>query len=164
MTRNTAGGTLPRTRDRTHDAELAARTHLISSRMLSLPPHRGRVSGLTSPLPQLAARRLLEYISNNIALSLRIAELANAVMLSRSHFSRVFVLTFGTTPHRFIMDLRIAVAQDLLKNTDQALSDIAIECGFADQAHFSRVFASLRGVAPGMWRRGARMAGTTVVV
>jgi AraC family transcriptional regulator len=135
-----------------------ARLQLISSALPSMGQNRPRVSGLVSPLPHHVARRLLEHISENIALRLRITELAAAVPLSRSHFSRMFILTFGMTPHRFIMKSRVEVARALLETTNHALSDIAVECGFADQAHFSRVFVKVRGIAPGMWRNNFRSA------
>lgn len=135
-----------------NDAGVLARLQLVSSTRVCTEKNHRSVSGLVSPLPHHLAHRLLEYISENIETRLKITELAAAVTLSRSHFSRLFVMTFGMTPHRFIMKSRVEVAQVLLENTNHALSDIAVECGFADQAHFSRVFVKNRGIAPGMWR------------
>ena len=135
-----------------------ARLQLISRTFLSTQPHQRRICGLVSPLPHRVAHRLLEYIAENIALSLTIGELAAAVTMSRSHFTRMFILTFGMTPHRFIVKARVEVAQALLEGTSHSLSSIALECGFADQPHFSRVFAKIRGIAPGLWRRTYRIS------
>jgi len=83
-----------------------------------------------------------------------ITQLAAHVKLSHSHFSRAFKVLFGRTPKRFILERRIERALDLMLATDNRLCDIALACGFADQAHFSRVFRRVIGLAPNAWRRG----------
>jgi AraC-like DNA-binding protein len=85
-------------------------------------------------------------------------DLAALTGLNQYHFCRVFRRSFGETPHGFIVRRRIEKAQGLMLKDDTALSRIASECGFADQAHFSRTFRKRLGVSPGEWRR-ARFAG-----
>ncbi|WP_345774966.1 helix-turn-helix domain-containing protein [Sinorhizobium prairiense] len=41
----------------------------------------------------------------------------------------------------------------MLLESDAALSEVAISCGFSDQSHFTRVFSSIVGTTPGAWRR-----------
>lgn len=82
-----------------------------------------------------------------------IADIAEACGLSRSYFIKAFRQTVGTTPHRWLLEQRVQKAQELLRMPGQSITDVALLCGFADQAHMTRVFTSLVGVSPGAWRR-----------
>ena len=82
-----------------------------------------------------------------------LAELAAACRFSVSHFTRAFRQTHGMSPHRWLLHRRAERAKELLRSIDLPLVDVAIQCGFADQSHFTRVFAKLVGTAPGAWRR-----------
>jgi AraC family transcriptional regulator len=82
-----------------------------------------------------------------------LAELARACKLSPSHFARAFRQTTGQPPHRWLMEQRIEKAKQLLVDTPLSLAQIAQRCGFADQSHFTRVFAQLVQSSPGQWRR-----------
>jgi transcriptional regulator GlxA family with amidase domain len=57
------------------------------------------------------------------------------------------------------MTTRIEMARGLLTNSAAPLAEIAGMCGFADQSHFSRVFARMMGTSPGAWRRGIGLRG-----
>lgn len=82
-----------------------------------------------------------------------IADIAEACGLSRSYFIKAFRQTVGTTPHRWLLEQRVQKAQELLRMPGRSITDVALLCGFADQAHMTRVFTSLVGVSPGAWRR-----------
>jgi AraC-like DNA-binding protein len=70
-----------------------------------------------------------------------------------SHFARSFKASFGVPCHRWLTEHRIQRAQELLAAKDAPLAEIADQCGFSDQAAFTRTFHRLVGVAPGQWRR-----------
>jgi transcriptional regulator GlxA family with amidase domain len=57
------------------------------------------------------------------------------------------------------MATRIEMARSLLTNSATPLAEIAGMCGFADQSHFSRVFARMMGTSPGSWRREIGLNG-----
>jgi hypothetical protein len=61
--------------------------------------------------------------------------------------------SLGDSPHRYLMMRRVARARQLLLTSDLGLSQIASDCGLADQAHFSRLFRRFLGCSPGAWRR-----------
>jgi transcriptional regulator GlxA family with amidase domain len=82
-----------------------------------------------------------------------LARLANECGLSVRHFARAFRQSTGTSPHRWLLKQRVEYARELLGNRGLSLSDVALSCGFADQSHFTRVFAAMIGVGPGAWRR-----------
>ena len=67
-------------------------------------------------------------------------------------FERQFQATFHLTPHRFLRKLRLRIASRALMETDKSLADIALQCGFADQSHFSREFRRQFGRTPREYR------------
>lgn len=102
------------------------------------------------------ARRVVEHVLSNLEAPLRVRDLADLTHLSTSHFSRAFRLSFHVSPHAYIVAVRLARARALMLDSDEQMSQIAAACGFADQAHFSRVFRRRVGCAPGLWRRERR--------
>ena len=102
------------------------------------------------------ARRAQDLLASNPGGRVSLAELAAACELSIRHFTRAFRASTGTSPHGWLMRLRIERAQGLLTDARLSLSDVALECGFADQSHFNRVFQQRTGFSPGAWRRMQR--------
>lgn len=120
--------------------------------------------GMTAqaPRPQngLAAwqvRTVNEVALARLDLGLSVTELAAACRLSRGYFSRAFKVTFGESPHRWRHGKRIEHACRQLSDTTGSLADIAIACGFNDQAHFTRSFKSAMGVTPHAYRKSTRV-------
>lgn len=101
-------------------------------------------------------RRVRDYIDSHIASRLLVADLVALVQRSEAHFSRAFRLTFGESPHSFVLRRRVEWAAQYMLQTNAALSDIALRCGFADQAHLCRRFRQITGQAPSVWRRARR--------
>ena len=99
------------------------------------------------------AKRLMAYIDDNLDQTISIEMLAGLVRLSCGHLSRAFRSTFGVSPHAMVMRRRVERAQGLMLRTRDSLSQIALSCGFADQAHFSRLFRQIVGATPNSWRR-----------
>jgi len=77
---------------------------------------------------------------------------ARECAISRSHFSRAFKNMTGLSPHDWLRREQISKAELLLKQRGAPLSQIAQECGFSDQAYFTRVFRSFKGVSPKRWQ------------
>jgi len=98
-------------------------------------------------------RRVQAHIDASLASTIRLKDLAGVSRLSRSHFSRAFKKSFGETPSSHIARRRIERAQDMMIATNEPLSQIALECGLTDQAHFSRLFRRVVGTSPNLWRR-----------
>ncbi|PVM90825.1 AraC family transcriptional regulator [Caulobacter radicis] len=104
------------------------------------------------------ARKLRKHIDENLDGTLTTAALGELVALSASYFGRAFKATFGETPHAYITRRRLEAAKDLMLATRDPLSQIAYQCGFADQSHLCRLFRRSAGMAPQAWRRANRMA------
>jgi len=99
------------------------------------------------------AKRVVAYIESNIGLSLRVADLAGIVQLSISYFFRAFRKSFGQSPRAYVEVQRMRHAQVIMLNTREPLSQVALDCGMCDQAHFTRVFRKIVGISPNLWRR-----------
>jgi AraC-like DNA-binding protein len=76
--------------------------------------------------------------------------------MPESRFVRLFRMTTGMPPYRWVRAFRLEQAKELLFNSSLSLAQIAYDCGFADQSHFTRAFAAATGTTPGAWRRARR--------
>jgi AraC family transcriptional regulator len=99
------------------------------------------------------ARRTIAYIEANLASKMDIDDLANVVALSRSHFSRAFKRSVGLSPMEYVVVRRVERAKTMICGTREPLAEVALACGFADQAHLNRRFRDIVGISPGRWRR-----------
>jgi AraC-like DNA-binding protein len=104
-------------------------------------------------------RKVTVHVETHLDRSLRSSELATVVRLSPCHFSRAFRNSFGCSPLEYVTLRRVEQAQGLMLSTDAPLSQIALDCGMADQAHFSRMFRRYVGESPRAWRRARLGAG-----
>ena len=84
---------------------------------------------------------------------------ASVCGLSARHFARAFRQSTGLSPHRWLMQLRIERARELLAARDFSLTEIALACGFADQSHFRRVFTATTGMSPACLEPHQRRVG-----
>ena len=100
-------------------------------------------------LSAVAKRRVLELIDAALDARLTVEMLSREVGLSAAHFARAFKETMGRAPHQYLLALRLERARRLLETTEASLSDIAQRAGFADQAHFTRLFKRAFGTTPG---------------
>ncbi len=135
--------------ERLDDDMSAARRYLAAARRLLSPDDDSRPGGL---LPW-QVKRVGRYIDERLERRITLAEAADQVRLSTSHFSRCFRVSFGLPFTKHVTRKRIERARWLMITGDHSLGEIALACGFADQAHFTRAFNNLTGEAPGRWRR-----------
>jgi AraC-like DNA-binding protein len=104
-------------------------------------------------LPAWKMTRVMTFIDANLDRSIRIEEMAGIAKLSCSHFSRAFRSTVGEAPSTFVIRRRVERAEKLILLTDKPLSQIALECGMADQSHLTKLFRRSYGMSPGKWRK-----------
>lgn len=102
------------------------------------------------------AHKVCEYVDGHIASPIRVADLCALIQRSQGHFSRACKHTFGVTPHAFVTQRRLKLAARYMLETDACLSDIALSCGFSDQAHLCKQFRLATGHTPAAWRRARR--------
>src|SRR5579859_2839908 len=121
--------------------------------MIDLPaPEKARAARRRHFMELWKARCVQGYISVHLHARIRMEDLARIAQFSRSKFSRTFKASFGCTPGQYVKRMRVARAQNLMIISSTPLSQISLECGFADQAHFSKCFRKVVGERPARWR------------
>ena len=108
-------------------------------------------------LPKPRLQRVIERMRSDLCASHDLGTLARESGYSRNHFIRMFRAATGSTPHQYLLELRVKRAQVLLKESSLSLSAISAECGFTSQAQLSKVFHSVVGVSPSMYRRNTKV-------
>jgi AraC family transcriptional regulator len=97
-------------------------------------------------------KRTLEYIERHLDQTLTLDEIAREAGLGTWTFGKMFRETFGRPPHAYIIERRVERAESFLDRGVMPLKEIAFACGFADQAHMTRVFRAKRKATPGSLR------------
>ena len=105
-------------------------------------------------LSDLQLRRAQELLMAGMDGSVLIGDIATACNVSRSAFIRAFRQATGATPYQWLLARRVEQARALLTRSALSLAEVAIQCGFSDQSHMTRIFARHTGSTPGAWRRG----------
>ncbi len=143
-----------------HDQEHPAQGRLLEAASLLRqqihPPAAGEVPDGRGRLLAWQVRKVRDYIDGHITGPVLVADLCALVQRSEAHFSRSFKRTFGESPHSFVVRRRVELAAQYMLTTDASLSDIALRCGFTDQAHLCKHFRSAAGQTPAAWRRAHR--------
>ena len=143
-----------------HDQEHAAQGTLLEAASLLRqqvhPPAAAEVPDARGRLLAWQARKVRDYIDSHITGTVLVADLSALVQRSDAHFSRSFKRTFGESPHAFLVRRRVELAAQYMLTSDASLSDIALRCGFADQAHLCKHFREAQGQTPAAWRRARR--------
>jgi len=103
-------------------------------------------------LPVVRLRRVTEFIDDNLARALPLADLSAEAHLSQYHFARLFKESTGMPPHRFVVQRRIERARELLAQGQLSIDAIARAVGFRTRSHFSMMFHRLTGDPPTVYR------------
>jgi AraC family transcriptional regulator len=102
--------------------------------------------------------RVKAFVEEHLSEPIRVEDLSDAVRLSKTHFSRAFKRSYGETPHEYVVRRRVEQVCHLMLTSDLALSEVALACGFSDQAHLCKRFREITGKSPAAWRREQRLA------
>ncbi len=100
----------------------------------------------------LMAEKITGYISEHFAETIRVEELAARASMSLYHFIRVFKSETGFTPHEYILNVRMATAKYLLKNSRLTVKDICYAVGYSSESVFCGAFKRAAGVPPAQYR------------
>lgn len=149
---------LAATLDRPAESDRLLANHVIAAMQRRVETTHGGARA-APPGVRLSARqeaRVKARMLDDLQARLTLGELAGLCGMSESHFARAFKRTTGVPPHQWLLSQRIEKARALLKDSTVSISEVALECGFADQSHLTRMFARHLGVTPATWRRGHR--------
>lgn len=114
----------------------------------------GRPEPRLSRLPKRALDRVTQYMRDQIAEEVTVEGLAGVIGYSANHFLKCFKAETGQTPHKFLVNLRLDLAQELLTKTKEPITEIAFRAGFSSQAHLTSTMMKERATTPGQFRRG----------
>ena len=101
------------------------------------------------------ALRVRESLQARLTQSPSVVQLAAELGTNRFTLMRDFKRRFATTPHAFLLTLRVERARELLARGSN-IAEVALACGFSDQAHLTRCFKRVVGVTPGEYARRVR--------
>ena len=110
-----------------------------------VPPARG---GLTWRQIKITT----DYVHGNLSREITLAELAEQIHLSPYHFARQFKTATGKSPYRFVTEIRIERAGNLLDKTDLPIIEVCFRCGFQTQSYFTTLFRRYTGTTPKVYR------------
>jgi YesN/AraC family two-component response regulator len=97
--------------------------------------------------------RAIEYMKGHLEEDLTLSVLARAAAMSKFHFCRCFKEFTGRTVREFVGRLRVARAQELLRQSDRSITDACLDSGFNDLTHFARTFRRITGTSPSAYRK-----------
>jgi AraC family transcriptional regulator len=109
-------------------------------------------------LPPRWLIRVVDRLNDEFASDFSSEELGREANVHPVHLASVFRQFYNESMGEYVQNLRVAHASRLLANANMPLAEIACECGFADQSHFTRVFKRRTGTTPGAFR-SARNSG-----
>ncbi|WP_397453837.1 AraC family transcriptional regulator [Pseudomonas sp. NA-150] len=99
----------------------------------------------------LKLERAADFISEHCTQALSLDDICSAADLSASYLIRAFKQRFGMTPHAYLINRRLQFGRAQLKRGHR-IADVALEAGFADQAHFQRAFKRFHAATPGQYQ------------
>jgi len=103
-------------------------------------------------LSKYKLKQAIEYINDHFTEDVSIAAIANELSISQYYFSRLFKQSTGITPHTYLVQQRVEHSKQLLKQAENTINEIAIECGFANPSHFAKCFRRYTGMSPKQFR------------
>jgi transcriptional regulator GlxA family with amidase domain len=117
----------------------------------TLQPFAGRSSSITGD-PDID--RCINLMQSNIELPLSISEIADTIEVSKRSMERKFYKYLRTTPNGYYREIRLSKANNLLLNTDMAINEIGLACGFPHG--FSSIYKKIFGTTPNAARTRIR--------
>jgi transcriptional regulator GlxA family with amidase domain len=135
----------------------SAVANMVARRMV-VPPHRdgGQAQYLETPVvdhdrgDDITA--VLAWAQEHLAEPLTVGALAKRANMSARTFARRFVAVTGTTPHQWLVDQRVALAQELLEESEDGVEMVAEKSGFGTAAMLRHHFGQRRGTSPQRYR------------
>lgn len=95
----------------------------------------------------------LNYIEKHYPELIRIETLARECHISETHFRRLFSEYIGMTPVEYLNMMRVLRACEMLRSTDETMSQVAMKCGFSTISTFDRNFKQVIGITPYQWKK-----------
>lgn len=131
-------------------------TVLLLAQLVRCASNLARPSSPTYAKGGLASwrlRRALEMLEGDLVEGPSLSDLARHVGLHPTSFCRAFRQSTGVSPHRYLLERRVARAKKMMADQTMTLTQIALDCGFGTSSQFSVVFRRITGISPSIYRR-----------
>ena len=142
------------------DIDLSAAVPAATQAPVILPERSAEVVQRDLLLPW-QRRKVIQFIDEHLTETIKVEDLAALTKLSKTYFSRVFKLAFKESPYSYVLRRRMQLAKELIVESEAGLSEIALDCGMADQAHLCKTFRKVFGTTPNYWRRPSNRLNRT---
>ena len=126
--------------------------HLLRNYSASKP----RIAVYEGGLPERQLRQVTDYVDHYLGQTIKLEDMAGSTNMSPFHFSRLFRQSMGVTPHQYVIGQRVERAKQLLKQTNLAIAEVALQTGFNSQSHMSKWFRQLTGMTPRSYQKSCR--------
>lgn len=136
-----------RTGETLTESEVSSLLHTMLCQLVSLSSQSSVLIARSN-----AVRGSVDYIQNNFGRKLTIAEIADAVSVSPSYFTKLFRQETGMSPYEYLTNIRLSNAKMLLKETNLSIAKIAERTGFSSQSNFIYTFHQKIGMSPAKFR------------
>ena len=107
-------------------------------------------------------RRAVDFIHQHFTEPIRVEHIASAACLGATQVHTLFRAFYGMTPMDYVAERRLELAERLLTEEKRSIVEVALRCGYSDQASLTRAMRARRGITPGALRRGALSSATRV--
>lgn len=114
---------------------------------------------VTRPSRDNLVRRTMLEIEQNLGAYAPFPKLARSLGIGIRQLQRRFEADIGMSMSEYRRDLQISRAKSLVEHTDRSMTEIALDCGFSDSAHFSRVYKKHFKVLPSLARKQVKATG-----
>lgn len=104
-------------------------------------------------LTESVLKRIDNYVSEHLAETISLQNLATVAGLSKYHFARQFKKETGRSPGRYVLAQKMQAAQMLLSDRSRSITNVATSVGYTNISHFSRAFSSMYGLSPSAFRQ-----------
>lgn len=129
---------------------------LFAARFVELVSGQRRAPPEAAPRDRRRAVEAALWLDENSPDEIDLERAAREAGLSPFHFLRLFAKVVGVTPHQYLLRSRLRHAARLLADEERAITDVALDVGFADLSNFVRSFHRAAGVSPGAFRKAAK--------
>ncbi|NET31850.1 MAG: helix-turn-helix transcriptional regulator [Cyanothece sp. SIO1E1] len=104
-------------------------------------------------LPAHQLDRTLAYINTYLNQDIRLQHIADELRMSLYYFCRQFKQSMGISPYQYILQRRVELAKQLLKQRELSIANIALQCGFAHQSQMTYHFNQQTGMTPRAYQK-----------
>ncbi len=133
-----------------------AAEYLVMELLYKLNAEQCRTEYTKRKPTETACSRVLHYLKDNLEQPITLESLAEMVHLDKSYLVRLFRSTYGVTPIKMLIQLRIERACDLITTTDLPIGQIATACGYTSAAYFTAEYKRYMGCTPAAHRNNRR--------